>query len=70
MEQRMTSNAKKGPNPLWFSVVLAVILRAIYIYVYQVEPLPSPWNEVFWNFICHAYLATVRPNRPSPRHLA
>lgn len=42
---------RKGPSPLWLSIISAVILVIAHIYVYQVEPLAGAWNDHFLNFL-------------------
>lgn len=32
-------------NSLWVSAIVAVILIAVYVYIYQAAPLPPPWND-------------------------
>lgn len=45
-----TNEAKGGINPLWFGVIGAIIVTTGYIYIYQAQPLASPWNDIILNF--------------------
>lgn len=40
------SNARKHPNPLWFSTIGAVVATVAYIYAYQVAP-SSFWQKLY-----------------------
>jgi len=39
-------NARKRPNPLWFSIIAAVMITAAYICAYQAEPA-LPWQALY-----------------------
>ncbi len=39
------SNARRRPNPLWFSVIAAVVLTVAYICAYQAEP--TLWQDLY-----------------------
>lgn len=40
---------KNRIDPVNLSVLVALIATALYIYIYQMQPLPSPWNDVILN---------------------
>ena len=44
------NNTRKRPNPLWFSIGVAVVITVIYIYAYQAETLPALWRNIYVNF--------------------
>jgi hypothetical protein len=44
------NNAKNGFNPMWVALAIAIVITAIYVFVYLTQPFTPEWNENFLNY--------------------